>query len=121
MELKIIDTQTGEYPDVAAIALKEEWAKHLIYCDIDGFYMGEDGNLMLIDDCDNAATCPSGRFKVTIENDGENKQLNEELISLRKYYSVTNSSWKKLVDENTELKKKIDRLRELITIKRGAR
>ena len=58
----VIDTNTGEYPDVESIALKEDWAKNLIYCDIDGFAMDEEGNLLLIDDCDNIAYCPSDRF-----------------------------------------------------------
>jgi|GEM_PF-2390353 len=66
MEFDIIDTKTGQYPDVEKIALKEEWAKHLIYCDIDGFYIGEDGALLLVDDCGNSAFCPAERFEVTI-------------------------------------------------------
>lgn len=38
--------------------LKEEWTKSLIYCDIDGFYIGEDGSLILADECGNFAYVP---------------------------------------------------------------
>lgn len=60
----VIDKKTGKYPNLEQIALKEDWAKNLIYCDIDGFYLGEDGNLVLVDDCGNSAWCPCGRFKI---------------------------------------------------------
>lgn len=66
MKFTVIDKKTGEYPDVCKIALKEEWAKHLIYCDIDGFYIGEDGMLILVDDCNNSACCPEDRFSVKV-------------------------------------------------------
>lgn len=60
----VTDNKTGEYPDCEKIALEEDWAKHLIYCDIDGFYIGEDGTLILMDDCGNCAFTPAGRFTV---------------------------------------------------------
>lgn len=63
----VIDTKTGEYPDVDSIALNEDWAKGLIYCDIDGFVLTEDGNLLLMDDCGNVAYCPPDRFEVVYE------------------------------------------------------
>jgi hypothetical protein len=63
---EVIDLKTGEEPDVMKIALKEEWAKNLIYCDIDGFYIGEDVTLILIDDCRNFAYCPSDRFEIKL-------------------------------------------------------
>lgn len=69
--LKITDNLTGKYPDVRKIALEEEWANKLIYCDIDGFYIGEEGQLVLVDDCNNVAYCPDGRFTVEIESEGE--------------------------------------------------
>lgn len=61
-EFTIIDRKTGQYPDTGNIALNEEWAKHLVYCDIDGFIVGEDGNLMLLDDCGSVAYPPADRF-----------------------------------------------------------
>lgn len=63
----VVDNATNEYPDVEKIALNEEWAKHLIYCDIDGFFVGEDGHLILVDDCGNAAWCPADRFSIVYE------------------------------------------------------
>lgn len=33
----VIDTKTGEYPDLWEIALKEDWANGLMYCDMEGF------------------------------------------------------------------------------------
>jgi hypothetical protein len=63
----VIDNTTGRYPDCEKIALTEDWAKHLIYCDIDTFAINEDGNLILIDDCGNCAFCPADRFTVVYE------------------------------------------------------
>lgn len=63
----IIDNKTGSYPDVERIALEEEWAKHLCYCDIDSFAITEDGTLILMDDCGCCAVCADGRFTVIWE------------------------------------------------------
>ena len=60
----VIDKITGEYPDCEKIALNEDWAKHLIYCDIDIFAIDEDGTLILTDDCGNVAYCPNDRFEI---------------------------------------------------------
>jgi hypothetical protein len=73
MKFKVIDKKTGEYPDVQNIALTEDWAKRLIYCDIDGFYISDDGVLALVDDCNNMAYCPSDRFEVVWESEGEER------------------------------------------------
>lgn len=69
MTFTVIDKKTGEYPDVQKIALKEEWASNLIYCDIDCFAIQEDGYLVLIDDCGNMAYCPPDRFEVRFDNE----------------------------------------------------
>ena len=74
MTFDVIDTKTGRYPDVEKIALTEEWAKGLIYCDIDCFAVNEDGSLILIDDCGNIAYPPEGRFEIVPE-----KEANEPL------------------------------------------
>ena len=66
----VIDNKTGNEPDCGNIALNEEWAKHLIYCDIDTFAITEDGALILLDDCGNCAYCPDGRFTVVFEKGG---------------------------------------------------
>ena len=62
---KVIDTKTGKEPTWRVI---QNIAKkgNLIYCDIDGFYLGEDGSLVLVDDCGNATWCNPKRFKVEI-------------------------------------------------------
>ena len=67
IEFTVTDNQTGEYPDCERIALTEEWAKHLVYCDIDCFAITEEGGLILIDDCNNIAYPPADRFTVTID------------------------------------------------------
>lgn len=73
MRFTVIDNQTGTYPDCEKIALNEEWARELIYCDIDGFAINEDGNLILMDECGHCAYCPPDRFAVVFErsNNGE--------------------------------------------------
>lgn len=63
----VIDTKTGKYPDLESIALSEEWTKHLIYCDMQGFHIDEDGTLCLADECGNYAYCPHERFKIIVE------------------------------------------------------
>ena len=60
----VVDTKTGEYPDLEKIALKEDWAKHLMYCDMEGFAIEEDGTLLLLDECGRQACCPVGRFEI---------------------------------------------------------
>lgn len=37
--------------------------------DIDQFFVGEDGALVLVDDCGNIAYCDTKRFKVVAENE----------------------------------------------------
>ena len=64
LEFTVIDTVTNEYPDLWKIATEEEWAKHLIYCDMEGFAIAEDGGLLLLDECGGVAYCPADRFKV---------------------------------------------------------
>jgi len=61
---RIIDPTTGEEPDTEQIALREVWAQGLVYCDIEGFALFDDGTLMLLDECGNWAYCPEGRFKI---------------------------------------------------------
>ena len=63
----VIDKRTGKEPifDHNHI-FKEKWFKqsNLIYCDIEGWYIGEDGMLVLADECGNIAYPPSDRFEV---------------------------------------------------------
>ena len=65
----VIDRKTGKYPDLEQIALNEDWAKRLIYCDMEGFAMLEDGNLILLDECGNYEYCPPDRFEAVISTE----------------------------------------------------
>lgn len=69
----IVDTKTGEYPDLEKIALTEEWAQGLVYCDMDGFAVWEDGSLILLDECGNCVSCPPGRFEIRLQDGGDEK------------------------------------------------
>lgn len=57
----VIDKTTGKEADPYEIALNEDWAKSLCYCDMVGFAILEDGTLILVDEC--------GRFEFIQEND----------------------------------------------------
>jgi hypothetical protein len=86
LSFKVIDSDPGKYPDTSEIALREDWAKELVYCDSEfclghakfggGFALTEDGGLLLIDECGNFARCPDDRFvplvvfTMTEEEDG---------------------------------------------------
>lgn len=71
-KFKVIDVMTGVEADPYKIALKEPWAQHLMYCDMEGFAILEDGTLMLTDECGKYEFCPEGRFVVKweVEQDG---------------------------------------------------
>lgn len=71
---KVIDKKTGKEADAEEIALHEDWAKGLVYCDIEGFAITEDGELILADECGNFAYCPDGRFEVQFDADERPKE-----------------------------------------------
>lgn len=60
----VIDSKTGEEADTYDIALHEDWAKHLCYCDMEGWAIEEDGTLLLVDECGRFAYADRERFKV---------------------------------------------------------
>ena len=70
MIFHVIDKRTGKEPifDYNHI-FKEKWFKEsgLIYCDIDGWYISEDGQLALIDDCGKCVWVDQDRFKVVVD------------------------------------------------------
>ena len=70
LKFDVIDPKTGKYPDLWNIALNEEWAMHLMYCDMEGFAINEDGQLILMDECGGCAYCPDERFKVVFDLEG---------------------------------------------------
>ena len=61
---KVIDLKTGTWADPESIAVSEEWANGLIYCDMEGFARLEDGSLILVDECGSFKYCPQDRFQV---------------------------------------------------------
>lgn len=71
MNFTVIDTKTGEYPDLSDIALHEEWAQGLMYCDMEGFAILEDGTLILMDECGRFTYCPEGRFQIVPDEPNE--------------------------------------------------
>lgn len=68
----VIDKKTGKYPDLEKIALKEDWAQGLMYCDMEGFALEEDGTLLLLDECGRQACCPPDRFEIVTEEEAWN-------------------------------------------------
>ena len=60
----VLEKNENRYPDLEKVALEEEWADGLIYCDMEGFAIGEDGNLYLLDECGKYRSVPYGRFRV---------------------------------------------------------
>jgi len=59
----VLDRVTGEMADVDRIS-SEEWAKGLVYTNISGFALMQDGTLILTDECGNFVYCPPDRFEV---------------------------------------------------------
>ena len=70
----VIDKKTKKEADCYKIALKEDWAKRLCYCDMDGFAITQEGMLILLDECGQYTYCPDNRFKVVAESDIEELQ-----------------------------------------------
>ena len=69
MRFRVMDNKTGKEADAYEIALHEEWAQGLVYCDMEGFAITENGDLMLADECGNFVYCDSERFKVVFEEE----------------------------------------------------
>lgn len=69
----VVDKKTGKYPDWERIAREEDWAKGLVYCDMDGVAIREDGSLILLDECGNCVSCPPDRFEIRRAPEGEAK------------------------------------------------
>jgi len=66
MKFTVIDLITMKLADAEQIALSEPWADGLIYCDMEGFAIQEDGTLILMDECGKFRYCPEGRFQVVL-------------------------------------------------------
>ena len=63
----VFDKKKNKEADCYKIALKEDWAKCLCYCDMEGFAITQDGMLILLDECGRYTYCPDNRFKVVDE------------------------------------------------------
>lgn len=67
INFRVIDTKTGKEPllDLNHV-LKEKWFKNsnLIWCDLEGWMINEDGYLILADECGNYVYPPQDRFRV---------------------------------------------------------
>lgn len=58
-------------------ALGKKYKDQICYCDIDGFYIGGDGQLVLLDDCGGVAWVDRGDYKITARCDHEPKEGKE--------------------------------------------
>ena len=69
MTFYVIDKRTGKEPIFDGNHIfRESWCKgRLIERDIDGWYISEDGQLALVDDCCNMAYPPPDRFKIVYD------------------------------------------------------
>lgn len=63
----VFDKKKNKEANCYKIALKEDWAKCLCYCDMEGFAITQDGMLILLDECGEYTYCPDNRFKVVAE------------------------------------------------------
>ena len=63
----VFDKKKNKEADCYKIALKEDWAQCLCYCDMNGFAITQDGMLILLDECGRYTYCPDNRFKVVAE------------------------------------------------------
>lgn len=98
MEFHVIDKKTGKEADTYNIALNEEWAKHLIYCDMDGFFIGEDGALLLTDECGNSTYPDPERFEIVWDEYpegwlGDNYVSREAVIEWLKGQDIIKTDW----------------------------
>jgi hypothetical protein len=66
MKFKVIDLITGKEANIRDIAVNEEWAEGLMYHDMEGFFIGESGSLILADECGRYVFCPPDRFEIVI-------------------------------------------------------
>jgi len=69
MHFRVIDKSTSKditdnNKALQQIALHEDWAKSLIWCDMEGFLISSEGDLYLADECGNWVSCSLDRFEV---------------------------------------------------------
>lgn len=66
---RVIDSQTGNEADAEQIALTEQWAKGLMYCDMEGFALTQHDDLILLDECGKYVFCDRSRFIVEAKDE----------------------------------------------------
>ena len=72
MTFKVIDIKTGKEPTNRVITrIAKEGL--LMEFDIDQFFVGEDGSLILADDCGNITYVDRNRFKVEVDDESQDK------------------------------------------------
>ncbi len=86
MRFTVIDKKTGKEADTYEIALHEEWANNLIYCDIEGWFIGEDGELILADECGNFTYADRDRFMVEFDDRNDEERPQGEWKPFNSYY-----------------------------------
>lgn len=62
----VIDNKTKKEANTYKIAKDEKWAHDLIYMDIEGWAIEEDGTLVLLDECGHYAYAPPDRFSIKV-------------------------------------------------------
>ena len=119
MKFTVFDKLTGEEADIIEIALKEgDWAKSLIYCDMEGFAIEEDGTLLLLDECGNFAYCPEDRFEVHIAT---MQEKDKEIAELKAEVSAWKETSQLLVKDGVQYNKQIAELKEELRSWRNSR
>lgn len=87
MKFRVIDNKTGKEADVYEIALHEEWAHCLVYCDMEGFFISEDGDLILADECGTFVYCDPERFKVVFKEERPHVDCRDRLKEVFREHS----------------------------------
>jgi hypothetical protein len=93
MKFRVIDKKTGKEPDLYEIARHEDWAKGLMWCDMEGFAIEEDGTLMLVDECGRYAYCPLGRFQVEMLKDDELSRMDPDPSPMTEEMTKKTQEW----------------------------
>ena len=113
----VIDNNTGKEADIGKIALEEDWAKDLMYCDMQGFALLENGSLVLLDECGKYEYCPSDRFTIIPENavvltEERNKIICDRFAQLEKVQAELQELNAKYYNEAKDLRRELKRVRK---------
>lgn len=61
--------------DIDYDALGNKYKDRLCYCDIDGFYIGQDGQLILMDDCGKAVEVDRGDYHIEVSQSADTGKM----------------------------------------------